>query len=89
MIVHDLNSKRHDEFVQLGIRATIDRADLASCQVIFLCLPNAEVVQEVLFGDNGMESLLETGKFICDLTTMDYMSAISIGNRLDSQGLTI
>ena len=82
LIVHDSDTKRHDEFVQKGVGVTTDRAHLASCQIIFLCLPDDEVVRQVLFGESGIGDLLAAGTIICDLTTMDYMSAIWIGEHL-------
>ena len=34
-----------------GVRATTDSADVAHCEIVFLCLPDGDVVRDVLLGE--------------------------------------
>ena len=40
------------------------------CDVIFTILPNGDIVQEVLFGENGVAKTLTAGKLVCDMSSV-------------------
>ena len=87
LLVHGIDEKSFEEFGSKGIGATLDRSELAQCQVIFLCLPNTDVVKNVLFDNQGLFSMLEHGQILCDLSTIDYMATLEIADRLTSRGI--
>ena len=87
LIVNDLSDKFFPEFKEKGIGTTQDIRDLADCDIIFLCLPNTEVVKSVLFGQKGLFDLLKAGQIVCDLSTINYTTSVEISKRLGEKGI--
>ncbi len=87
LVVHSIDDKSFDEFHRKNIKATLNRAELADCQVVFLCLPNTDVVKEALFGHQGLFDMLRPEQIVCDLSTIDYMATLEIADRLSSRGV--
>ena len=56
--------------------------ELVSSDVILLSLPNAEVVEEVLFGAAGIADNLRPGTTVVDTGTTSYSATLAIGQRL-------
>lgn len=63
--------------------ATLGRA----CQLVFLSLPDAAAVEEVLFGPDGLTSTLVPGSCVVDTSTIASTSAREFGRRLQAQGV--
>lgn len=69
-----------------GLVATTDRGHMRGAQVLFLCLPDGDVVEAVLFGADGLAALLAPGAIVVDLSTIAHGKALSIGRALEDAG---
>lgn len=87
LMVNDISDKSFAEFKAKGIEATTNIKDFAACDIIFLCLPNTEVVNAVLFGQNGLFDLLKPGQIVCDLSTINYTTSVEIAKKLGDKGV--
>jgi 3-hydroxyisobutyrate dehydrogenase-like beta-hydroxyacid dehydrogenase len=69
-----------------GLTATTDRNVVNGAQVLFLCLPNGDVVEAALFGDGGLAARLASDAIVVDLSTIAHAKALAIGRALEAQG---
>jgi 3-hydroxyisobutyrate dehydrogenase-like beta-hydroxyacid dehydrogenase len=84
MVVH---ARRHDAFAALvaaGAEGTTIAADLASADVIFLCLPDGDVVERLVLGE--LLPLLRAGQIVVDTSTIGHSSTLRIATALDQRG---
>lgn len=88
LIVCDVRTDTFAEFESAGASVTTRPVELADADIVFLCLPNATVVNEVLFGKAGVMKRLATGKTVIDLSTIAYDATIEIGQKLGALGLS-
>jgi 3-hydroxyisobutyrate dehydrogenase-like beta-hydroxyacid dehydrogenase len=86
LIVSNRSDRWFGEFRAKGAIATTDMAELAEADVLFLCLPNTEVVQSFLLGDSGIIGHLRRGQTIVDLSTIGYNTTVEIGRALEAKG---
>jgi 3-hydroxyisobutyrate dehydrogenase-like beta-hydroxyacid dehydrogenase len=54
---------------------------------IFLSLPNAEVVRQIVFGESGLLTRARAGQVVIDLGTTTYMATLEMGANLKQQGI--
>ncbi|MCX5914883.1 MAG: NAD(P)-dependent oxidoreductase, partial [Deltaproteobacteria bacterium] len=54
---------------------------------IFLCLPDTETVEEVLFGGEGMAGVLKPGQILIDCSTIHPLAARRIHKTLKDRGI--
>ena len=87
LVVNDISDKSFAEFKAKGIDATTNIQDFAACDIIFLCLPNTEIVNAVLFGQKGLFDLLKPGQIVCDLSTINYTTSVEIAKKLSDKGV--
>ncbi len=87
LIVHDLRTDAFPEFQQKGAKATGKLADIAPANIIFLSLPNSEIVESVLLGENGLLDKLAGGQTVVDLSTITYASTMKIAKLLEARGI--
>jgi 3-hydroxyisobutyrate dehydrogenase-like beta-hydroxyacid dehydrogenase len=87
LIVHDVRTDSFFEFEKKGIKATANLLDIAQCDIIFLSLPNTEVVKSILLGENGLINNLKKGQIVCDLSTINYTATIEIAKALEEKGV--
>jgi 3-hydroxyisobutyrate dehydrogenase-like beta-hydroxyacid dehydrogenase len=87
LIVSDVKTDFFAEFEVKGATATTEMTVISSADVIFLCLPNSFVVQNVLFGNNGLVDLLKPGQTVVDLSTINYSTTIEIATALEKRGI--
>lgn len=87
LIVNDISDKSFPEFNQKNIKTTTNILDLAVCDIIFLCLPDTHIVQQVLFGANGLADKLQKGQIVCDLSTINYTTSVDIAKKLEQKGV--
>ncbi|GJD53356.1 2-(hydroxymethyl)glutarate dehydrogenase [Methylobacterium crusticola] len=69
-----------------GLVATTDRDAVAGAEVLFLCLPDGDVVEAVLFGADGLAARLAPDATVVDLSTIAHAKAVSIGRALEAGG---
>jgi 3-hydroxyisobutyrate dehydrogenase-like beta-hydroxyacid dehydrogenase len=70
-----------------GATTTTRSADLASCDLVFLCLPDGETVREILLGPDGIAAGMEPGRTVIDLSTSDYRTTLEIAEALGERGI--
>ena len=71
-----------------GARTAGSVAEMAAaCDLLFLCLPDTEVVQEVIFGESGVVEGARTGLVVVDFSTIAYQGSLDIARRLGEQGI--
>ena len=87
LIVCDVKTTVFPEFEEQGIRTTTNLQDIGACDIIFLCLPNTEIVQSVILGDNGLLKHLRAGQIIADMRTIDYAASVEITEALAGIGV--
>ena len=59
----------------------------ANCHLIFLCLPSAKEVNEVIFGAGGIAESAQGDLAIIDTSTIDRLEAIAIHDQLAGRGI--
>lgn len=87
LVVNDRDDRWFREFQEKGAEGTVDVAGLADADVVFLCLPNTEVVQSVLDGPTGLGPHLRQGQTVVDLSTIGYGATVEIGRALEARGV--
>ena len=82
---------------QMGISKDTDRgaigcsnpSEVASqTSRIFLCLPTSTIVEQVVFGDNGLINSIKKGAFIIDMTTGEPETTRKISSTLQQKQIT-
>ncbi|WP_315836296.1 NAD(P)-binding domain-containing protein [Bradyrhizobium prioriisuperbiae] len=69
VVALDADPARLEGLVAPGLVATTDRERIAGAEVLFLCLPDGDVVETVLFGADGVAARLADGAIVVDLST--------------------
>lgn len=77
-----------DRFRALGADVHADVAGLADCRVVILCLPDGEVVENVLLAPDGLASVLAPGSVVVDTSTIEYTRTLGIAERLADRRIT-
>lgn len=84
IVVSDVVDKAFAEFTEKGVAATTAVAETAKADVIFLSLPNTEIVQNVI---GGLLPYLHEGQIIVDLSTIKYNATVELRKTLDEAGI--
>ncbi|MCF8063968.1 MAG: NAD(P)-dependent oxidoreductase, partial [Desulfarculaceae bacterium] len=56
---------------------------------VLLSLPNTAIVEEVIFGKDGLASTAQPGLIICDCGTTSYLPTLELAARLAGQGVVL
>ena len=59
----------------------------AQTEWIFLSLPNTEIVEDVIFGENGIVQGGKPGLIVVDLSTIGYLATLEINEKLNASGI--
>lgn len=70
VMVRDLNPAPVEALVQMGAVAGSNQEIGRNCDVILLILPNGRIVQNVLFGRDGLAEYLTSGQLVCDMSSV-------------------
>src|SRR3954470_20642641 len=87
LIISSRTDRRFGEFRERGAIATTNAAEMAEVDILFLCLPNTEVVQSFLLGESGVIGRLRQGQTVVDLSTIGYNATVEIGRVLEAKGV--
>ncbi len=89
--VFDKSPQRVAEFCALhGPQAALTEEELGTgADYIIMILPNSLVVQEVLFGAQGIASRLKKGALVVDMTSGQPEMTLTIGARLQALGVSL
>lgn len=86
--VYDLRQEAMDEVVHYGAKAAQDLSELGKrCNRIVFSLPDASVVESVLFGTEGLKSSVVAGDIIVDCGTTHPMFTEQIAAALKEKGV--
>ena len=88
MHVYDINPEPVAFLVGQGAAAAKSPADAAAeSDWLFLSLPDTELVEKVIFGENGIVRGARPGLVLIDLSTISYMPTLEIHRRLKEKGI--
>lgn len=86
LMVSDLNQAAVDEVVASGgVQGSYTEIG-AECDVVITILPNGAIVQDVLFGDNGVAAGLTAGKIVCDMSSVTATENKTCYSKLKAMG---
>jgi 3-hydroxyisobutyrate dehydrogenase-like beta-hydroxyacid dehydrogenase len=74
-------------FHAAGVRTTTDVSDVAHCELVFLCLPNGDVVRDVVLGEVSLTGLGSRVEAIVDTSTIAHARAVDIARELAARGI--
>ncbi|MCU9613013.1 2-hydroxy-3-oxopropionate reductase [Caldibacillus lycopersici] len=81
--VQDLNRNAVNELVQLGGHACHSNKEVAeSADVIITMLPNAKIVEQVLFAEDGIAKNAKPNTIVIDMSSVSPEDAKSFANRM-------
>ena len=87
VMVRDLNPTPVEALVRQGAVAGSNREIGAGCDVILLVLPNGRIVQNVLFGRDGLAEFLSPGTLVCDMSSVTPGESQTCCERLDRKSV--
>jgi 3-hydroxyisobutyrate dehydrogenase-like beta-hydroxyacid dehydrogenase len=76
-------------FEQRGVRATTDLSEVAQSEIVFLSLPDGDVVREVLLGDRSLTSEGSRVRIVVDTSTIAHARAVELAQVLDARGIDL
>jgi 3-hydroxyisobutyrate dehydrogenase-like beta-hydroxyacid dehydrogenase len=85
--VHSAVTDAYAELERAGARTASSACELASSDILFLCLPSADVVRDVLLGENGLAAQMGAGQTVVDTSTIDYGTTLEVGKALAARGI--
>lgn len=85
--VSSASGRAYAALERLGARPTDAREVLAACDTVFLCLPDDQVVEQVLFSAQGLAQWMRPGSTVVDTSTLGYTQTLAIARRLAALGL--
>ena len=83
--VFDVNDAQYPHFIEKGAKTAASVAETAAADIIFLSLPNSEIVENVICGQ--LLAHLQEGQTVVDLSTITYNTTVAIGQRLADRGV--
>jgi 3-hydroxyisobutyrate dehydrogenase-like beta-hydroxyacid dehydrogenase len=88
LTVYDIRPGPVEDLVHHGASPAATPAEVARDRdCVFLSLPDGEVVEEVIFGKDGLAVGLPPGTIVVDLSTIDYLTTLRIEGKLRSRGV--
>src|SRR3954470_495180 len=87
LIVSDRTDRSFGGFRRERVSPTTNATELAETDILFLCLPNTEVVQSFLLGQSGVIGRLRQGQTVVDLSTIGYNATVEIGRALEAKSV--
>lgn len=86
--VYDASKEAVEHLVSKGVPAASGTKELVLwADAIFLSLPNADIVERVVFGEGGIAEDAREGLILVDLGTSAYMKTVEFGKRLQEKGI--
>lgn len=81
------SARRLEPFAAAGAQTSMDLLECADSDYILLCLPDTGAVEEALLGEKGLLARLHPGQTVVDCSTIGYLDAKRIGERLEQAGV--
>jgi 3-hydroxyisobutyrate dehydrogenase len=87
LIVSDADEVRRDSFIaSYSGSAPSSSHGWSTVDVVILMLPNSNIVEEVLFGDDPLVSHLNAGSLIIDMSSSEPVRTRTVAARLEESG---
>lgn len=81
--VYDIDPQAVAFLVENGADAGQTPADIAAqVEVVFLSLPDTDIVEQVIFGGTGLVESAKKGMLIVDLSTISYLGCVDMARKL-------
>ena len=87
LMVYDINAAAAEELETAGAKQASLRTIGEQCDVIFCCLPNGSIVQEVLFGAGGVAETIRKGTIVCDVSSVTPIESKTCYEKLAAMGV--
>ena len=87
LMVNDTQQAAVDELVAAGAQAGGYAEIGAGCEIVLTMLPSGEIVQQVLFGEQGVACGLRAGQLVCDLSSVTPTQSRDCAARLAEIGV--
>ena len=87
LMVYDLNLDAVKELTELGAEAGSLPEIGTQCNVVFTILPNGSIVQDVLFGENGVANFMKPGSVVCDMSSVTPVESQTCHRKLKEMGI--
>ena len=86
--VNDIDPRAMAFLVENGADAGPTPADIAPhSEVVFLSLPNADIVEQVIFGETGLVRSADKNMLIVDLSTISYLRSVDMARQLSRRDI--
>lgn len=82
LTVYSRNADKRAAFAAMGAAATDRLEDVACADVIFLSLPDGDVVESVVCGASGLMPFLSEGRIVVDCSTISHSATLRIADAL-------
>lgn len=87
LVVWNQTLDRADPLVAVGATLAQGAASFGAQKTVILCLPDGDVVRDVLFGAFGLAAALPRGAVVIDTSTIDHQCTIDLHARMAAMGL--
>lgn len=88
LTVFDIDQQAMKFLTDQGASSSRNPGDLAAeVDWVFLSLPDTEIVEGVIFGQDGLINGLKSGTIVVDLSTIKYLPTLDIARRLQERGV--
>ncbi|MGR3806318.1 sulfolactaldehyde 3-reductase [Pasteurella testudinis] len=88
LTVYDVNKITMSEVQSLGSKSSTSPKEAAKgCEFIITMLPNGKLVEEVIFGQDGVIHSIGKGSLIIDMSTIHPLESDNLRNRLEKHNV--
>lgn len=87
LVVHSRSHGAYSQMREMGAEIADEPQAVATCELIYLSLPDEAVVHNVLFGSSGIAQWLKPGSIVVDTSTISYNRTLEIQSRLALSGI--
>lgn len=87
LLVYDINKSAVDELVSYGAKYASLSEIGEECEIVFTILPNGAIVQDILFGANGLTNTLKEGSIIVDMSSVTPTESMLCAEKLKQMNL--
>ncbi|MCC0643699.1 2-hydroxy-3-oxopropionate reductase [Clostridioides difficile] len=87
LLVYDINKSVVDELVSYGAKYASLSEIGEECEIVFTILPNGAIVQDILFGADGLTNTLKEGSIIVDMSSVTPTESMSCAEKLKQMNL--
>ncbi|MQN02177.1 MAG: 2-hydroxy-3-oxopropionate reductase [bacterium LCO1.1] len=83
----DLNAEAVKDVVEAGAKEADYATIGAECPIVITMVPNGQIVQSILFGENGVAGTLKKGSIVCDMSSVLPTESQVCYKKLKEQGV--